>query len=467
MSNHNIKVLFIDDDPDVLITAATLLESFGYTVETASNGAEGIEAFSVTEIDICITDFMMPSINGLQVLKAIKEINPITPVIICSGIGDIDDIINAIRLGAYDYLEKPVRAATLRLAVESAWNHLKSLQVNENYKRSLELIVNEKTTEYDRAVRHLEAVKNHLIDANQRRDKAIKEIRRNETKYRALITNSPIGIATIDSNFRISDPNPAFLDILGFDDSHEIIENIITSPLFVGFGIIENLLNCINDNKECHFEKSSTDNRGITKYVKCYLTPIAVKEFDNETLLLIEDITLRKKSENEVERKARFDEISGLLNQNSFMPELHLSILKAKETRHCLALAHIDIDNFKHINDEYGHSKGNDVVSSVGGRIRSVINNEKDIGFRVGGDEFAVIFNDYPKKNLEIIIKRLFHALSSEPYSVGDITVKLTFSIGVGEYRNGMKADEFYEQVDAATYRAKNNGKNQFTFCED
>jgi response regulator RpfG family c-di-GMP phosphodiesterase len=104
---RNIKILVIDDEPKMLELMYTVLKRHKFDVVTASDGEKGIELFKKENPSIVLTDIHMPLITGIEILKIIKKISPITQVIVFSGVGTTTDVIKALRLGASDYLVKP------------------------------------------------------------------------------------------------------------------------------------------------------------------------------------------------------------------------------------------------------------------------------------------------------------------------------------------------------------------------
>jgi diguanylate cyclase (GGDEF)-like protein len=250
---------------------------------------------------------------------------------------------------------------------------------------------------------------------------------------------------------------------MGFDSKNELFEeSVLTSPTFIKAGISENLLNALQSTEECFFEKDYEVSEGKNKYIKYSLTPIEKGKIVREILLLVEDITLSKLAELEKERKAKYCDLTGLVNQNNFYLMLEDSIREADDQSYNLALLHLDIDDFRIINEQYGHPGGNEILKSVGNRIKNVTSSKYDCGFRVGGDEFAVIYTNYPEENLRSIVDRLIATLSTF-YTINESKLKCTFSIGVAEY-SGQKPKVLYKDADTATYHSKKEGKNTCNF---
>ena len=105
--NSVTKILVIDDDPAVLSLVCSVLTNIGYDVCSARNGNRGIEKFKKENPTLVITDIHMPDISGIDVLRSIKKDSPTTQVLVFSGVGTMDDIIEALRFGACDFLTKP------------------------------------------------------------------------------------------------------------------------------------------------------------------------------------------------------------------------------------------------------------------------------------------------------------------------------------------------------------------------
>jgi two-component system response regulator PilR (NtrC family)/two-component system response regulator AtoC len=117
---NNTRILIIDDDKAFRVATTALLEDNGYTVETATNGKEGIQKFSDQCFELILSDLVMESMNGIEVLQAIKQKSPEQKVMMVTGFGSISTAVEAMRKGAYDYLTKPCNNDELLVKVERA-----------------------------------------------------------------------------------------------------------------------------------------------------------------------------------------------------------------------------------------------------------------------------------------------------------------------------------------------------------
>ncbi|MCJ8501012.1 sigma-54-dependent transcriptional regulator [Desulfatitalea alkaliphila] len=115
---QEFPILFVDDDQQILDVVATYLDRNGYRVDAAGNGKAALEKIKQRDYAAVFTDLIMPDISGLDLLKSIKSISPATEVIIVTGYGTIESAIEALKLGSYDYLQKPINFERLKLLID-------------------------------------------------------------------------------------------------------------------------------------------------------------------------------------------------------------------------------------------------------------------------------------------------------------------------------------------------------------
>lgn len=139
MHNPSAKLLIIDDDEAVRTSLAAYLEDSGFTVAQASNGHQGLEIFQQEHPDLVICDLRMPQIDGLELIRRIGELNDTAPVIVVSGAGVMNDVVEALRLGAADYLIKPLEdLAVLEHSIRRALDRARLRHENAVYSERLE-----------------------------------------------------------------------------------------------------------------------------------------------------------------------------------------------------------------------------------------------------------------------------------------------------------------------------------------
>jgi DNA-binding NtrC family response regulator len=132
------KILIVDDNEQSRDNLSDLLNEEGYEIKIACDGREGIEAFSEEKFDLVITDLRMPNVDGLEFLKYIKDSNQDNLVIIITGYGTINSAVEAMRLGAFDFIIKPIKNDLVKLSVNRAMSYAKLRNENITLKEHLQ-----------------------------------------------------------------------------------------------------------------------------------------------------------------------------------------------------------------------------------------------------------------------------------------------------------------------------------------
>ena len=120
LATSQARILLVDDEDAILQTMRSILETEGYAVETASGGREAIELFRNAPCDVALCDVKMQGMDGIELLVALREITPELPVIMISGHGTIDTAVEALKKGAYDYIQKPLDLNRLLVSLRNA-----------------------------------------------------------------------------------------------------------------------------------------------------------------------------------------------------------------------------------------------------------------------------------------------------------------------------------------------------------
>jgi diguanylate cyclase (GGDEF)-like protein len=182
-------------------------------------------------------------------------------------------------------------------------------------------------------------------------------------------------------------------------------------------------------------------------------------------MVVIEDVTERKKAEDKILHMAHHDALTGLPNRVQFNDRLQEELKRVKRGEH-LAVLCLDLDNFKNINDTLGHSTGDELLKTVTDRLRSCIR-ETDSIARLGGDEFAIIQTAIgDPTDTTKLADRIQEAINA-PLDLGGLSAVTSVSIGISlAPLNATEAAELVKQADMALYRAKAAGRSTHRFFE-
>ncbi len=133
------RILIVDDEENILKSLRLILEEEGHGVETARDGRRGWEAFQSGAPDLVFLDIWLPEMDGLEVLRKIKEADPGAMVIMISGHGTVGTAVQAVKMGAFDFIEKPLSLDTVLLAVKQAGEFQKLVRMNKELREALKL----------------------------------------------------------------------------------------------------------------------------------------------------------------------------------------------------------------------------------------------------------------------------------------------------------------------------------------
>ena len=162
-----------------------------------------------------------------------------------------------------------------------------------------------------------------------------------------------------------------------------------------------------------------------------------------------------------VQRQAITDDLTGLVNRRRFMDGLGSEIERARRFGSPLAVVLADLDDFKRINDDFGHHAGDDVLRSFADLVRSHVR-DVDVPARIGGEEFAILLPETTSADAARVAERMRHSLSIVAVPIGgNATVRVTSSFGVAQLRGQQSGDDVMRAADAALYVAKGRGKNR------
>jgi diguanylate cyclase (GGDEF)-like protein len=161
---------------------------------------------------------------------------------------------------------------------------------------------------------------------------------------------------------------------------------------------------------------------------------------------------------------AHFDPLTGLYNRALYHDRLNQALLQAKRTKQTVAAMFVDLDNFKDINDTYGHRVGDILLKDVGERLRTIVRSSDTVA-RMGGDEFTLLLQNVGGRDNVLMLAGKILKHLSEPYRLEGNKTYITACIGIALFPDdGITGDELMKNADIAMYHAKKSGKNMHQF---
>ena len=281
----------------------------------------------------------------------------------------------------------------------------------------------------------------------------------------SVFTHASEGIVITDPSGNILDVNEAFTQITGYtrEDAVGRSSNLLRS----GRQGKEFYANMWRDLIESGHWSGEIWNRAKDGRVfPELLTITAVRDKSGVTqqyVALFSDISSEKEREQTLQRIARYDLLTGLPNRALLRERLHHAMAQAGRRGTVLAVVCLDLDNFKAVNDRYGHAVGDELLTTISHRMKSVLRKEDTLA-RLGGDEFIAVLLDFD--NLDQSFPSVMQLLqaASQPAVVGALSLQLSASAGVACYPQAeeVDADQLLRQAAQALYQSKISGKNRY-----
>jgi len=175
------------------------------------------------------------------------------------------------------------------------------------------------------------------------------------------------------------------------------------------------------------------------------------------TIRIIDD---QVAAEQQLEHRARTDELTELLNRQEILSRIETLGIQSRRTGHELAVLFCDLDRFKEVNDRHGHAAGDAVLRTMADRLRGTLRTSDDLAARLGGDELLVVLHGVQDLGNAVAIAEKLRAAAAEPITTPAGPVHATMSIGVTLAREGESTDALVARADTAMYRAKQSGRN-------
>jgi diguanylate cyclase (GGDEF)-like protein/PAS domain S-box-containing protein len=291
--------------------------------------------------------------------------------------------------------------------------------------------------------------------------KAALEVNRELTfQKHALDEHAIVSIA--DAAGDITYVNDKFCAISGYDreellgNNHKIVKSDEHSDEF-----FVDMWKTISSGHTWHGEIKNTNKTGNVYWVKTTIVPtLDDKGKPFQYVGILTEITTDKNNEEKLKRIAHYDVLTNLPNRVLLADRLNHAMVQCQRRNQSLAVAYMDLDGFKIVNDTYGHNLGDKLLVELSRRMKEALR-EGDTLARIGGDEFIVVMVDLVKIEDSVsVLERLLKA-TAEPVIVGETVMQVSVSIGVTLYpQDGADADQLIRHADEAMYVAKHSGKN-------
>ncbi len=337
------------------------------------------------------------------------------------------------------------------LALESAEHHRARHEL-ERHREKLERDVAARTAELTRANADLQREVAERLKAESR-------LIQSEANLRSLFEISPVVLVlTRVSDQRVTLANRRALDLFEVQEDEVIGQR--APDFWVDPSDRKRLLDRVRE--EGHVTGVEAELRTTSHRQFPALLSAQQLTFEGEPALLVAaiDITHQKAVESRLREMAMKDPLTDCLNRRQFFETAASEIERADRYHHQVAVAMVDADRFKDINDHFGHETGDQVLRSLADLCRATLRKTDALG-RLGGEEFAILFVETGLPEVEAVTKRVVAAVANLVIERGGARVPVAISAGVAERTEGEGLESLLRRADAALYRSKEAGRNR------
>ncbi|HTO70283.1 MAG TPA: diguanylate cyclase [Myxococcota bacterium] len=455
------RVLVVDDDRLIREMTRDALVQEGFRVATAASGREALSRLGDEgPFDLVITDLSMREMDGLELLERVKRASPHTEVIVLTGYASLESALQAMRLGAADYLRKPVSAPEITYGVKRTMLRRRLIDENESLRGSVQafeaarplasclesgdvlplgLDILLRVTGRARAIGRLVDLPSHAGEGLELR--GFPEGRGGE--LRALIESGKL--------FDTSDLERAGASAL--EDASAVpgaleadLGQVLALPIRVEGRIAGGMWLC-------------ADGR-----------PFGRDEIERAELVVEQAELALINSERflQAREKAFVDDVTSLYNARYLLSALDREVNRADRSQSKLSVLFLDLDRFKAVNDRYGHLIGSRVLRELGALLQESVRAIDTVG-RYGGDEFTILLVDTGLEGALSVADRIRQSVADRSFGAErGLDLRLTISVGVATFpMHGESRERLLDLADKAMYLAKALGRNLVCSADD
>ena len=419
--NHE-QILLVDDDPNFRLITCENLKAVGFDIVEAHSGNDALNKLKTMTPDLIMLDAMMDDLDGFETCKALRADRAFAdiPIIMSTGLDDIESINRAYKVGASDFVIKPLNYALLvhhiRFLLRSSRNtaELRTRQVQLSTAQRI---------------------------ARMGYWTWMPELNKFEMSgYLAELCHiDPSGACA---------SLPQFISLIDPEDRAHVEDNIYKTLDGIPAAAIEYKLITRRGKRIVVSQETAMIADGPHKIVTG----------------TVQDVSRQKESERLIHQLAYYDELTGLCSRAFYQERIEQIIKSAKRNQKQFAFLYLDLDEFKYINDSFGHNIGDQFLQAVAQRIKLVIR-DIDLAVRLGGDEFCILINELSDEFQAIEVAERCLTEINHPLILAGNHLKPRVSIGISIFpKDGENEHDLMKAADSAMYSAKKAGKQRYAY---
>lgn len=453
------RILVVEDDRFFRNLYCELLKDDGYEIDTTASFHAALDSLSKRYYSLVITELVLHDMSGLDLLSRIKQQDPTIDVIIVTSHANVESAIYALKNGARDYLIKP-------------FNH-------DEFKHTVALCMEQR----------------RLIDENQELKGLLNIFQVGQTisncleldRLYPLVVDSlakEIGVESCLGFFVTEGGHLDLKEIRGFSDEQGVRLSKLLLPELMRREVTVERIRPVSDLFQDSGMPEASDpavvaglDEALVFCIRSRTSVLGMVVFFNDYGKEIRsDINLKNvgfildQSSLAIENAGRYatvknllyiDELTGLNNYRYLDIALEREIKRAERSDSSVSVIFLDLDLFKHVNDQYGHLIGSRVLKEVGLLLKGAVR-EFDTVIRYGGDEYTIILGDTPAESAAIVAERMRSRIESQRFLADEgYDIHLTACLGFACYPDDTRSkQELLDMADQAMYCGKTGGRN-------
>jgi diguanylate cyclase (GGDEF)-like protein len=417
------RILLVDDDPGFRETTSEVLLGAGFIVDLAVGGEEALISIERNAPDLVLLDAMMPGMDGFELCRHLRKRPQFhcTPILMVTGLDDMDSVNLAFKSGADGFTTKPLNYTVLihRLRFQlRAAQDAKALQESQERLANAQRMARLGYWRWDSRSGELIASEQLTSMIASRRDSCCR---------------------TLDDYLERIHP-----------EDREFIHNCISL-------VLEG-----EPQQPTDFRMLTENNKEVIVHQVLDLSP----ESDRVVLGTVQDITQQRLAEQRVRQLAYFDELTGIASRAYFYQHTGDLIKGALRREERFSLLYLDLDGFKEVNDSLGHDAGDELLKIIAQRLQSLLR-DSDFVARLSGDEFCILIDNVDDQYDATFVSNRCLQEINRPVTLAMQTIRPRCSIGIAHFpEDGRDLQTLLKAADSAMYAAKEHGKHRYAFYQ-
>lgn len=475
----DFMIYVVDDEESIREILRETLTTAGYQVEQFPTAEDALKAVQDSPPHLIFSDIRMPGMSGIQLLEKVKNLSQDIEYVIMTSHASLETAVNAMKLGAYDYIYKPFDnlsdvVKTADRTIERIYMKLENEQLLQELAEKNKLLstVNQRISQENQEIQMVNALMQSLSktmdpdgvlralmeSASQLVDgKPVIFLKFLPAHSSLVVTGSVklpmesvknIGINL--SQFGPRDLSNMLLEPSKLPQLSELMNQVFKAPQFYAVPFVQNNLAL-----GIMVIFGTLESEAARRLLESFLQITRVS-FDNATL------------GKRIHEMAIKDPLTGLYNRRFFNEKLEEEINRSRRTLYPLSLIYLDIDHFKKYNDTNGHPMGDVIIKSVA-QILMKTSRKTDIVARLGGEEFAILCPHTARLGGAVKAEKIRLTVENTKFPHGEKQPlgKVSVSLGVSEYPTvASDAESLIKAADDALYKVKQGGRNRVCMAE-